>query len=110
MDERHSDHRQNQQAPEVRGTPVTHPRCAGRGLGVYPVNETPGATRYDIPLAKAQAGFTNGTWLHDGKGGGLGVIVFATQEDAESAQGVLKPPPGGPQLKSSEIYEVGGQA
>ena len=63
-----------------------------------------------IPLTKAQAGFTNGTWLHDGKGGGLGVIVFATEENAESAQGVLKPPPGGPQLKSSEIYEVGGQA
>ena len=41
MDERHYDHRQNQQAPEVRGTPVTHPRCAGRGLRAYPVNETP---------------------------------------------------------------------
>lgn len=51
-----------------------------------------------IPLARSQAGFKNGTWLHDGKGGGLGVIVFATQENAESAQGVLKPPPGGPQL------------
>ena len=63
-----------------------------------------------IPLAKSQAGFTNGTWLHDGKGGGLGVIVFDTAANAESAQGVLKPPPGGPQLVTSELYEVGGQA
>jgi hypothetical protein len=63
-----------------------------------------------IPLAKSQAGFKNGTWLHDGKNSGLGVIVFATAENAESAQGVLKPPPGGPQLVSSELYEVGGQA
>src|ERR1035441_1042524 len=31
-----------------------------------------------IPLAKSQAGFMNGTWLHDGKGSGMGVIVFAT--------------------------------
>ena len=63
-----------------------------------------------IPLAKSQAGFKNGTWLHDGKGNGMGVIVFATAENAESAQGALKPPPGGPQLVSSELYEVGGQA
>ena len=63
-----------------------------------------------IPLAKSQAGFKNGTWLHDGKGSGIGGIVFATADDAKSAQGALKPPPGGPQLKSSEIYEVGGQA
>ena len=63
-----------------------------------------------IPLAKSQAGFKNGAWLHDGKGSGLGVIVFATAENAESAQGALKPPPGRPQLVSSEPYEVGGQA
>jgi hypothetical protein len=63
-----------------------------------------------IPLAKSQEGFTNGTWLHDGKGGGMGVIVFATAANAESAQGVLKPPPGGPELISSQLYEVGGQA
>ena len=63
-----------------------------------------------IPLAKSQAGFKNGTWLHDGKGSGMGVIVFATAENAASAQGALKPPPGGPQLVSSELYEVGGQA
>ena len=63
-----------------------------------------------IPLAKSQVGFENGTWLHDGKGSGMGVIVFATAENAESAQAVLKPPPGGPEMVSSELYEVGGQA
>jgi hypothetical protein len=63
-----------------------------------------------VPLAKSQAGFKNGTWLHDGKGTGRGVIVFDTAENAESAQSVLKPPPGGPELVSSEIYEVGAQA
>ncbi len=65
-----------------------------------------------IPMAKSQAGFQNGTWLHDGKGNGMGVVVFATAENAESAQDALKPPPGGPgpQLVSSELYEVGGQA
>jgi hypothetical protein len=63
-----------------------------------------------IPLAKSQAGFQSGTWLHDGKGSGMGVIVFATAENAEAAQGALQPPPGGPELVSSELYEVGGQA
>jgi hypothetical protein len=65
-----------------------------------------------IPMAKSQAGFKNGTWLHDGKGNGLGVIVFASAENAAAAQDALKPPPEGPgpQLVSSELYEVGGQA
>jgi hypothetical protein len=62
-----------------------------------------------VPLAKAQAGFQNGIWLHDGKGTGRGVIVFDTPENAASAQGALEPPPGGPELVSSEIYEVGAQ-
>ena len=63
-----------------------------------------------IPLARSQAGFENGTWLHDGKGNGMGVIVFATAEHAESAQSALRPPPGGPELVSIELHEVGGQA
>ena len=64
-----------------------------------------------IPLASRQAGFKNGTWLHDGKGNGMGVMVFTTAENAESAQDALKPPPGlGPELVSSELHEVGGQA
>jgi hypothetical protein len=63
-----------------------------------------------IPLAKSQEGFMNGTWLHDGKGNGMGVVVFDTADHAASAQGTLKPPPGGPELVSSELHEVGGQA
>ncbi len=64
-----------------------------------------------IPMAKSQAGFQNGTWLHDGKGQGLGVIVFDTVENAAAAQDVLRPPAGaGPEMISSELYGVGGQA
>ena len=64
-----------------------------------------------IPMAKSQAGFQNGTWLHDGKGQGMGVIVFDSAENAAAAQDVLKPPAGvGPTLISSDLYEVGGQA
>jgi hypothetical protein len=63
-----------------------------------------------VPLAKSQVGFMNGTWLHDGAGNGMGVIVFATAADAEAAQDALKPPPGGPQLVSSAVHEVGAQA
>jgi hypothetical protein len=63
-----------------------------------------------VPLAQAQAGFTGGTWMHDGDGNGTGVVVFATLEEAETAKKVLTPPPGGPQLISSEVYEVGAQA
>ncbi|HEY5109526.1 MAG TPA: hypothetical protein VII96_07935 [Acidimicrobiales bacterium] len=63
-----------------------------------------------VPTAKAQPGFQSGTWLHDGAGNGMGVIVFATAEDAEAAKGVLTPPPGGPQLVSSDIWVVGAHA
>jgi hypothetical protein len=45
-----------------------------------------------VPLAKAQAGFKNGTWARDGKGNGIGVIIFDTAENAAAAQDVLKPP------------------
>lgn len=63
-----------------------------------------------VPLAKSQVGFMNGTWLHDGAGNGMGVVVFATAADAEAAQDALKPPPGGPELVSSAVHEVGAQA
>jgi hypothetical protein len=64
-----------------------------------------------IPTAKSQIGFKNGTWLHDGKGNGMGIIVFDTVENASAAQSVLKPPVGtGPELISCDLYEVGGQA
>ena len=63
-----------------------------------------------VPHAKAQAGFQKGTWMHDGSGGGMGVVVFDTAEHAQAAKEGLKPPPGGPQLVSSAVYEVNAEA
>ena len=63
-----------------------------------------------VPISKSLAGFQSGTWLHDGKNNGMGVIVFATAEDAEAARDALKPPPGGPELVSSAVHLVAAQA
>ncbi len=63
-----------------------------------------------VPMAKAQPGFQSGTWCHDGAGHGMGVMVFATAEEAEAAEGVVKPPPGGPEVISSGVWEVSVQA
>lgn len=63
-----------------------------------------------VPMAKAQPGFKSGTWLHDGAGNGMGVIVFATATDAEAAKGVLKPPPGGPELVVANVWVVAAEA
>jgi len=41
---------------------------------------------------------------------GIGIVVFDTAEHATAAQEALKPPPGGPQLVSSAVYEVAGEA
>ena len=62
-----------------------------------------------VPQAKAQPGFTRGTWMRDGATG-MGVIVFDTSEHAEAAKEFLGPPPGGPQLLSSAVYEIGAEA
>lgn len=63
-----------------------------------------------VPTAKAQPGFQSGKWLHDGNGKGMGMIVFATAEEAEAAKGVLIPPPGGPKLISASVWVVGADA
>lgn len=63
-----------------------------------------------VPLAKSQAGFKHGVWLHDGSNNGMGVIVFASAAEAEAAKDALRPPPGGPELLSSLVYEVGAEA
>lgn len=63
-----------------------------------------------VPLAKSQAGFEHGTWMHDGSNNGMGVIVFDTAEHAEAAKDVLKPPPGGPQLVSAAVHIVAAEA
>jgi hypothetical protein len=63
-----------------------------------------------VPNAKAQPGFEKGIWMRSAENAGLGVVVFDTAENAEAAVSALKPPPGGPELISSTVYEVGAQA
>ncbi len=63
-----------------------------------------------IPNAKAQAGFQKGIWMRSAESKGLGVVVFDTAEHANAAASALKPPPGGPALISSTVYEVGAEA
>ena len=63
-----------------------------------------------VPLAKSQAGFKHDIWMHDDSNHGLGVIVFASAAEAEAAKDAMKPPPGGPELLASSVYEVGAEA
>jgi hypothetical protein len=63
-----------------------------------------------VPNAKAQSGFQKGIWMRSADHSGLGVVVFDSAENAEAAVSALKPPPGGPELISSTVYEVGAQA
>jgi hypothetical protein len=63
-----------------------------------------------VPNAKAQSGFEKGIWMRSAENKGLGVVVFDTAENAEAAMSALKPPPGGPELISSTVYEVGAEA
>ncbi len=62
-----------------------------------------------IPLAKSQSGFKSGKWMHDGLDG-MGVIVFDSADNAAAAMEAMKPPTGGPQLVSTAVYEVSGEA
>ena len=62
-----------------------------------------------VPNAKGQAGFQRGIWMNNGADG-MGVVVFDTEDNARAATANLKPPPGGPTLVSSEIFEVGAEA
>lgn len=61
-----------------------------------------------VPHARSQAGFQSGLWMHSDRNG-TGVVVFDTESNARAAQEALKPPPGGPELVSSVIAEVGAQ-
>ena len=63
-----------------------------------------------MPHAKSQPGFDSGIWMRSLNVNGLGVVVFDTEENAKAAAEALKPPPGGPELVSAEVYEVGGRA
>ena len=62
-----------------------------------------------VPHAKSQPGFQRGTWMNNA-GDGLGVVIFDSEENALAAKDALKPPPGGPELVSADVYEVGAEA
>jgi hypothetical protein len=63
-------------------------------------------------MAKAQAGFMNGVWMRkvSSPSEGIGVVVFATEQQAKDASEALRPPPGGPEVRSVDLYEVGAIA
>jgi hypothetical protein len=63
-----------------------------------------------VPNAQAQAGFQSGIWMRTAGTSGMGIVVFDTEVNAKGAEAALAPPPGGPELISSTIYEVGAQA
>ena len=62
-----------------------------------------------IPNAKAQPGFKRGIWMNNGEDG-RAVVVFRSEEQGRAALDLLKPPPAGPTLVSSELYEVAAEA
>ena len=65
-----------------------------------------------VPAAKQQAGFVRGVWMRkvSSPREGVGVVVFNTEQEAEAASSELRPPPGGPEVKSVDVYEVGALA
>jgi hypothetical protein len=60
---------------------------------------------YVIPAVKALPGFKKGTWMNDGAGDGLCIVVFDTEENAKTAVGPLTSPRG-PAVVSCHIYIV----
>lgn len=65
-----------------------------------------------VPMAKQQAGFVRGVWMRkvSSPREGVSVVVFNTEMEAREASTALRPPPGGPEVKSVEVYEVGALA
>ena len=41
---------------------------------------------------------------------GVRVVVFETEQQTKDASEALRPPPGGPEVRSADIYEVGAVA
>jgi hypothetical protein len=60
---------------------------------------------YVIPEVKELPGFQKATWMNDGVGTGLCIVVFDTEEHAQAAVTPLTPP-GGPAVITSGIYQV----
>lgn len=65
-----------------------------------------------VPMAKRQAGFVRGEWMRkvSSPREGVNVFVFNTEQEARDASTAFRPPPGGPEVKSVDIYEVGALA
>jgi len=65
-----------------------------------------------VPRAKAQPGFMNGVWMRKVSSSreGVGVVVFGSEQQARDASEALRPPPGGPDVRGVDIYEVGAIA
>jgi len=64
-----------------------------------------------IPHVKAQPGFVRGAWLNKkNTTDGMAVIAFETEDQAAGALEALKPPSGGPTLRSIDVYEVMAEA
>ena len=54
-----------------------------------------------VPLSRSQPGFKHGVWMHDDDSNGMGVIVFASAEEAEAAKSALNPPQEGRPLSQA---------
>lgn len=63
-----------------------------------------------LPHATSQPGFQKGIWMHSADDVGLAIIVFDTAANAEAARPTLQPPPNGPVLISSTVYEVDAES
>lgn len=63
-----------------------------------------------VPAAKAQPGFLKGMWMHKDRQTGAGVVLFDTKEHADAAEKAIQPPPGGPTVISSGVFEIAAEA
>jgi hypothetical protein len=62
-----------------------------------------------IPEVTELPGFQKATWMNDGAGTGLCIVVFDTEEHAQAAVTPLTPP-NGPAVFTTGIYEVEAEA
>jgi hypothetical protein len=60
---------------------------------------------YVIPEANALPGFQKGMWMNDGAGTGTCVLVFDSEENAQSAVGPMTRD-GGPQVLEVGVHAV----
>jgi hypothetical protein len=58
-----------------------------------------------IPEAKVLPGFQKGTWMNNGSGTGICVLVFDSEVNARSAIAPMTRD-GGPQVLDVEVYEI----